>query len=105
MATIIDATGRELSFPSPPKRVVSLIPSITEALFDLGLRDVVVGISQFCNHPADEVKQKPRVGGQKNPDYAKIQALNPDLIILNQEENRPEDITRLALQNVCDISA
>lgn len=87
--------NREISFDEPPKRVISLIPSITEALFELGLGDAVAGVTKFCNHPAESVKVKAKVGGQKNPDFEKIRELNPDLIIANVEENKPEHIEEL----------
>lgn len=95
MANIIDALQRTISIDQPPRRVISLIPSITEALFDLGLGDAVAGVTIFCSHPEESVQLKPKVGGQKNPDFEKIRALNPDLIIANVEENKPEHIEEL----------
>jgi ABC-type Fe3+-hydroxamate transport system substrate-binding protein len=93
--TVKDALDRSIDVTDVPCRVISLIPSITESLFELGLGDRIVGVSQFCTQPLDRVDQKPRVGGQKNPDHDKIAALQPDLIILNVEENRREDIELL----------
>jgi iron complex transport system substrate-binding protein len=69
----------------PPARVVSLVPSITETLFDLGVGDVLVGITDFCIFP--EELTLPRVGGTKNPDVDAIRALKPDLVHMNLEEN------------------
>lgn len=79
----------------PPQRVVSLVPSMTESLFDLNLGDRVVGITDYCIYPQTGVSHLPRVGGTKNPDIQKIFDLHPDLVIVNQEENRLEDITTL----------
>ncbi len=76
-------------------RIVSLVPSLTELLFDLGLREEVVGRTRFCIHPEDEVESVRIVGGTKNPDLEKIHELQPDLIIANREENRKEDVEAL----------
>lgn len=78
-----------------PRRIVSLVPSLTEALFSLGLGDRVVGVTQWCVHPADGVRGLPKVGGTKTPDRAAIEALAPDLVIANREENRKRDVERL----------
>jgi ABC-type Fe3+-hydroxamate transport system substrate-binding protein len=79
----------------PPRRIVSLVPSLSEALFELGLGDRVVGVTEWCVHPAAAVARVPKVGGTKTPDLAAIRALAPDLVIANQEENRRRDIERL----------
>ncbi|NDJ60085.1 MAG: ABC transporter substrate-binding protein [Chloroflexi bacterium] len=84
----------------PPRRVVSLVPSVTESLFDLGLGDRVRAITDYCIHPADQVARLPRIGGTKNPDVAQIIALSPDLVIANQEENRREDVEALQAANI-----
>jgi ABC-type Fe3+-hydroxamate transport system substrate-binding protein len=74
--------------PGPaPRRIVCLVPSLTEALFLLGLGERVVGITDWCVHPAREVAAVPRVGGTKDPDLPAILALRPDLVIANREEN------------------
>jgi ABC-type Fe3+-hydroxamate transport system substrate-binding protein len=78
-----------------PRRVVSLVPSITETLFDLDVGDRLVAVTDFCTRPAEGVARLPRVGGTKNPDIAKIIALRPDLVILNREENRAADAEAL----------
>ena len=70
--------------------------SQTELLYDLGLNDVVVGITKFCIHPAKWFKTKTRVGGTKKTDFAKIKGLNPDLIICNKEENSREEVEELS---------
>jgi ABC-type Fe3+-hydroxamate transport system substrate-binding protein len=75
-----------------PGRIVSLVPSLTETLFDLGLDSHVVGVTRFCAEPAARLLGRPRVGGTKNPDREKIATLRPDLVVVNTEENRPEDI-------------
>jgi ABC-type Fe3+-hydroxamate transport system substrate-binding protein len=90
-----DQLGRKICLNSTPKRIISLVPSQTELLFDLGLRDEVVGITKFCIHPEKWYQTKTRIGGTKNPDIEKIKALKPDLIIGNKEENRLEDILEL----------
>jgi ABC-type Fe3+-hydroxamate transport system substrate-binding protein len=74
---------------------VSLVPSLTEGLFALGLGARVVGVTEWCVHPADAVARLPKVGGTKNPDHAAIRALAPDLVIANQEENRRRDVEKL----------
>jgi len=83
-------------FTSPPERVISLVPSITESLFALGLGDSVVGITEYCIHPAESLVGIPRLSGPKNPDLNEIIALKPDLVIANQEENTPQALQKLA---------
>ena len=78
-----------------PRRIVSLVPSLTEALFELGLGERVVGVTEWCVHPADAVAGLPKVGGTKTPDLAAIAALAPDLVLANREENRRGDVARL----------
>jgi iron complex transport system substrate-binding protein len=82
---LFDARGKRFDFPDPPKRVVSLVPSITETLFDLGAGDQVVGITDFCIFPPDI--DRPRLGGTKNPRVEAIRDLAPDLVHMNLEEN------------------
>jgi ABC-type hemin transport system substrate-binding protein len=88
-----------------PRRIVSLVPSLTEALFELGLGERVVGVTEWCVHPAGAVAALPKVGGTKTPDLAAIEALAPDLVIANHEENRRRDVTRLEALgiHVCDL--
>jgi len=76
--------------PAPPRRVISLVPSITESLFTLGFGDTVVAITDYCVHPREAVATLQRVGGPKNPEVPAIIALQPDLVFANQEENTPE---------------
>lgn len=87
--------GRESPVSEPPHRVVSLVPSVTETLFELGVGDRVVGITDYCTYPEESVASLPRVGGTKNPDIERIVAMKPDLVILNHEENRREDAEAL----------
>lgn len=77
-------------------RIVSLCPSITETLIDFGLADRLVGVTKFCIHPAEIVASLPKVGGTKDPDLEAIFAAAPDLVLLNEEENRREDYEALA---------
>lgn len=95
MNTFIDQLNRKLELNSLPKRIISLVPSQTELLYDLGLRDEVVGITKFCIHPAEWFHSKARVGGTKQIDFDKIKQLNPDLIIGNKEENEQVQIEEL----------
>ncbi len=78
-----------------PERIVSLVPSWTEALFALGLGARVVGVTEYCVHPARDVAHVPKVGGTKNPDLDCIAGLRPDLVIANREENKRQDVERL----------
>lgn len=95
MATFIDQMGHTVELAIPPKRIVSLVPSQTELLFDLGLNETVVGVTRYCVHPSFKTQHKTSIGGTKNPDLKLIRALQPDLIIGNKEENRREDIEAL----------
>lgn len=77
-------------------RIISLVPSITEALFDFGLNETeIIGRTKFCIHPAESVAKVPIIGGTKNLNLEKIKQLNPDLIIANKEENVKEQIEEL----------
>jgi ABC-type Fe3+-hydroxamate transport system substrate-binding protein len=79
----------------PPQRIVSLVPSQTELLFDLGLGEKVVGITKFCTHPNSWFRTKTRIGGTKTVDFTRIAALAPDLILGNKEENDRHQIEEL----------
>jgi ABC-type Fe3+-hydroxamate transport system substrate-binding protein len=85
-------------------RLVSLCPSITESLAALGAAGDLVGVTRYCVHPKDELKDVPRVGGTKNPDLAAIRAAKPDLVFCNAEENRGEDIAALRREFAVDVS-
>ena len=90
-----DARGRTISLEAPPHRIVSLVPSQTELLAHLGLAERVVGITRFCERPADWRSQKTIVGGTKEVDLDTVRTLEPDLILANHEENTEEDVTAL----------
>ncbi|UXP34041.1 helical backbone metal receptor [Reichenbachiella agarivorans] len=92
MKTTTDQLKRTVSVPDFPQRIISLVPSITELLFDLGLGDRVVGITKFCVHPARGLQEKTKIGGTKNIKTERIASLNPDLILANKEENTKSDI-------------
>jgi iron complex transport system substrate-binding protein len=85
-------------------RIVSLCPSITESLVALGLEEELVGVTRYCVQPRETTAALRTVGGTKNPDLAAIRALAPDLVFLNAEENRPEDVEELARDLSVDIS-
>jgi ABC-type Fe3+-hydroxamate transport system substrate-binding protein len=93
--TVADQLGRRVVLPFPPQRIVSLVPSQTELLFDLGVGERVVGVTKFCLYPPEARTTASIVGGTKNFDREKIAALKPDLIIGNKEENHQE-IPRVA---------
>lgn len=78
--------------------IVSLVPSITLLLCDLGLEKNIIGRTKFCIHPSDKIQNIPIVGGTKQCDIAKISLLKPDLIIANKEENEKEQIETLKKQ-------
>jgi ABC-type Fe3+-hydroxamate transport system substrate-binding protein len=89
------ASGIESPIDYAPQRVVSLVPSLTESLFDLDLGSRLIAITDYCVHPADQVQRLPRIGGPKNPDIGRIIETKPDLVLLNDEENRREDAEAL----------
>ena len=97
---INDELGLRLELDGPPDRIVSLVPSLTETLFALGLEHRIVGVTKFCVAPAEAVARIPKVGGTKNPDIRSIVELRPDLVAANAEENRREDIERLRAEGV-----
>jgi len=90
-----DASGFALALPRPPRRIVSLVPSITETLCHLGLADALVGITAYCLEPRALVRGKTRIGGEKDPDLAAIRALQPDLVVADIEENVREHVETL----------
>jgi len=95
MVYCTDQLGRTIPINSPPKRIISVVPSQTELLYDLGADAEVVGITRFCIHPDHWFRTKTRVGGTKKIDLEKIKLLQPDLIICNKEENEREQIEKL----------
>lgn len=91
-----DQLGRMLDLPYPPQRIVSLVPSQTELLVDLGLEEQLVGITKFCVHPRRLLGSKKIVGGTKQLKLDQIARLQPDLILANKEENREEEVQALS---------
>ncbi len=96
MPEYTDQTGRKLILSHKPRRIVSVVPSQSELLADLGLEAEVIGITKFCIHPGTWFRNKTRIGGTKNLHIQKIRSLQPDLIIANKEENLKEEIELLA---------
>lgn len=90
-----DALLRTVRVPAPPRRIVSLVPSQTELLFQLGCGERIVAVSDYCVEPAADVASKARIGGQKDPNLPAILALAPDLVLANKEENLRRDVERL----------
>jgi len=101
MIVVQDQLGKEHQFEQMPKRIVCLVPALTETLFDLGLEDELVGITTSCSHPYHLRVTKTTVGGPKQVDVDQIKLLQPDVIIGNKEENSAEDIARL--QAICPV--
>ncbi len=95
MPQFTDAIGQTHDFTTAPQRIVSLVPSLTELLHDLGLEARIYGITKFCVHPYHYKSVKKIVGGTKKVHIDKIAALEPDIIICNKEENTPEMVQEL----------
>ncbi len=93
--TFTDQLGRTISINYPPQRIISLVPSQSELLFDLGLNKEVIGITKFCIHPIEKFAGCAKVGGTKKLKLEVIRALQPDLIIGNKEENTQSEIELL----------
>ena len=91
-----DQLQREIELNSTPKRIISLVPSQTELLSDLGLEKEVIGITKFCIHPDRWFRTKTRIGGTKTINIDLIKKLQPDVIIANKEENVKEQVEILA---------
>lgn len=96
-----DQLGTTHTFETTPKRIVSLVPSQTELLYDLGLEDAIVGITKFCVHPFHFKATKTIVGGTKQVKWDKIKELQPDIILCNKEENTEEIVA--SLQSICPV--
>ncbi|HEV8714240.1 MAG TPA: cobalamin-binding protein [Candidatus Binatia bacterium] len=96
----VDDLQRIVSLPALPQRIVSLVPSLTEALFALGAGERIVGVTDYCTHPPQGVAQVTKVGGTKDPRLEVILQLAPDLVICNDEENRREDFLWLAAHDL-----
>ncbi len=92
--TVVDQTGRSLTLPAPPGRIVSLVPSVTEILFAIGARDVLVGVTDFCDYPP-EARRKAHVGDMLNPNLEALITLKPDLVVATRSGNREETFDQL----------
>ncbi len=90
-----DQLNRTIELHEPPKRIVSLVPSQSELLWDLGLREEIAGITKFCVHPEEMFRTVTRVGGTKMLNFGVIRHLNPDLVIGNKEENEKSQVEQL----------
>jgi iron complex transport system substrate-binding protein len=101
MKILSDQLGISHTFEKTLKRIVSLVPSQTELLYDLGLEENIVGITKFCVHPYHFKSTKTIVGGTKKVKFEKIKILNPDIIICNKEENTQEMVE--ALSEICTV--
>ncbi|HEX6194214.1 MAG TPA: helical backbone metal receptor [Chitinophagaceae bacterium] len=95
MPVFTDQTGNIIELHTFPQRIISIVPSQTELLHDLGLEDEVIGITKFCVHPAAWFQNKTKVGGTKQLHLDKIRQLQPHLIIANKEENTREQVEEL----------
>ncbi len=93
--SVTDQLNNFITIPSPSARIISLVPSQTELLYDLGLNEEVIGITKFCIHPTGWFRSKQRIGGTKTVNINLIKTLKPDLIIANKEENVKEQIEQL----------
>ena len=93
---VVDAIGNQHRRAAEPVRIVSLVPSLTELLCDLGLADRVVGRTGFCIHPRDVVKRIPKVGGTKDIDLKAVKALSPTHLVVNIDENPRTAVAELA---------
>ncbi|MGE5264163.1 MAG: helical backbone metal receptor [Acidobacteriota bacterium] len=98
--SVLDVRGKSFDTVVSPQRIVSLVPSITETLFAFGAGDRVVGVTDYCIHPADQVVAKTKIGGTKSPRGRDILALQPDLVIANVEENRRADVAELEAHGI-----
>jgi ABC-type Fe3+-hydroxamate transport system substrate-binding protein len=99
--TVTDQIGTSHFFESAPKRIISLVPSQTELLFELGLEDRLIGITKFCVHPYHLKSKIKMVGGTKKVHFEKIKLLKPDIIICNKEENTIEIVEELS--KICPV--
>lgn len=100
MAQLIDATGFEYTPGKRPQRIISLVPSISETLFELGVEDEVVGITRFCVHPVYWRKFKETVGGTKKIKLDKIAELQPDMVFASINDNEKEEIEALRAMGI-----
>lgn len=95
MREVSDDLGRVISVPADPRRLVSLVPSLSETLWWWHLADRLVAVTDYCVAPPSAFDDAVRVRGTKNPDVERIVGLAPDVVIANEEENRHVDVARL----------
>jgi iron complex transport system substrate-binding protein len=100
MTMITDARGNAFSMTGNLQRIVSLVPSTTETIYDLGLQDRLVGITRYCVHPRQAMEEKTVVGGTKDINLEKVLECRPDIILGNQEENSPEIFSQLQAEGL-----
>jgi len=98
MAFYFDQLGRKIQLDEPPKKIISLVPSLTELLFDLGLDEHIAGRTKFCIHPQGKVEKVTSIGGVMGFKYHKIEEIQPDLILASKEENAKNEILELDKQ-------
>ena len=98
--SLTDDLGRRVDLATPPRRIVSLVPSLTELVCALERSERLVGVTEYCVEPPDVVARLPTVGGTKNPDLTRIIELRPELVLANAEENRREDFQSLIASGV-----
>jgi ABC-type Fe3+-hydroxamate transport system substrate-binding protein len=101
MLQIKDPLGTSFELESSPTRIISLVPSLTETLYDLGLEEKIIGITKFCVHPVHFKSTKKIIGGTKKVHFEKIRLLKPDFIIANKEENTKEMVVEL--RKICPV--
>lgn len=97
----LNTVEKPFTFVTTPKRIVSIVPSQTELLYDLGLKDSIIGITKFCVHPIHFKQTKTIVGGTKQVHFEKVKALQPDIILANKEENTKEIVEELS--KICPV--
>ncbi|SDZ93097.1 iron complex transport system substrate-binding protein [Desulfuromusa kysingii] len=96
---VTDAINRQVTIPNPPQRIVSLVPSVTETLFKLGLEQRIAAVTDFCTFP-EAAQQLPKVGGYADPSLESILIHQPDLVIAAADMNRPALVRRLELMKI-----
>lgn len=96
-----DDLNREVKLPLQAKRIISCVPSLSEFIWDLGLKDELVGVTKFCVHPEELIETKEIIGGTKQLKVDKIKDLTPDLVIANKEENIKSEIE--AISKFCPV--
>ena len=92
--TVVDQTGHAVTLPAVPRRIVSLVPGVTEILFAIGAQDAVVGVTDFCDYPPD-ARRKARVGDMLAPNLETLVSLKPDLVVATRSGNREETFDQL----------